>query len=431
MDAEARRTRPRLTDGRWTLVLLRIEVIALLTLLAVLPTGAVAGSTYVVQPDGLGDYPTIQAAITAATDGDIIELTDGTFTGDGNRDIAVPSRDLTIRSQGGDPMACIIDCEGSARAEHRGFYFDTTIGTGDATVQGIAVIYGYTTAHGGGILIEGASPLIDNCIVAECTADGSMARGGGVYVGDDGSPQFVDCIVTVCTGGYGAGVAIYQAEGTFESCTIGDNVATNRVGGVYLQSAGPSDFTDCSIVSNKAPRIGGIRTGSHLSGDITLTDCDISRNEATYDYAGGVCLVGGTVLTNCTIVDNSALGSGGGVYGRYDSGTLSNCIIAYSEDGCGVAAEEAGTEPTLNCCDVYGNVEGNYDAVVGDQTRVNDNFSLDPEFCDLAAADYRLYDTSPCLAGASPCGSLVGAFDQGCDSPVEETSWGALKAMFR
>ena len=46
-----------------------------------------SAATHVVRPDGAGDYPTIQAAIVAAAGGDIIELTDGTFTGDGNRDV--------------------------------------------------------------------------------------------------------------------------------------------------------------------------------------------------------------------------------------------------------------------------------------------------------------------------------------------------------
>ena len=42
-------------------------------------------TTYLVNPEGTGDFPTIQAAIDAVVDGDIIELNDGTFTGDGNR----------------------------------------------------------------------------------------------------------------------------------------------------------------------------------------------------------------------------------------------------------------------------------------------------------------------------------------------------------
>jgi len=404
----------------------------LLALLVLIPVGTADGSTYVVQPDGLGDYPTIQAAVAAATDGDIIELTDGTFSGDGNRDIMVPSRSITIRSQDGDPMNCIIDCEGSARAEHRGFYLESAVGSGDVTLQGIAVINGYTTANGGGLLIEGADPLIENCIVAHCIADGSLKRGGGVSVSAGGSPHLIGCTVTVCEGAYGAGIAVYQAGGTFEACTIIDNVAATTAGGVYLQSAGPSTFAGCSIVSNEAKGSGGIRTHSTADGDISISYCDISRNVATYDDAGGVCLLSGATLSNCTLVENSALwGDGGGVYGRYDSGTLENCIIAYTEHGQGVAAEEAGSEPTLSCCDVYGNVDGDYCAVVGDQTGLNDNFSQAPQFCDLETADYRLFDSSPCLATASSCGLLVGAFDQGCDSPVDTKSWGAIKSMFR
>jgi hypothetical protein len=36
-----------------------------------------------VRPDGLGDFPTIQAAVSAAAAGDTIVLEDGVFTGAG------------------------------------------------------------------------------------------------------------------------------------------------------------------------------------------------------------------------------------------------------------------------------------------------------------------------------------------------------------
>ncbi|MBN2564087.1 MAG: hypothetical protein JXB46_00090 [Candidatus Eisenbacteria bacterium] len=39
--------------------------------------------------------------LSAATDGYTIELTNLTFTGDGDKDIIVPSRPITIRSQVG------------------------------------------------------------------------------------------------------------------------------------------------------------------------------------------------------------------------------------------------------------------------------------------------------------------------------------------
>jgi hypothetical protein len=415
-----------------TMMVPRASTVLLALVLALFPVCDATGVTYVVQPDGLGDYATIQEAVSAATDTDIIELTDGVFTGEGNRDIMVPSRGITIRSQSGDPTACIIDCEGSARAEHRGFYFETSVGTGDVTLQGVGVMNGYTTGNGGGILIEGADTVVENCIVSQCATDGGLTRGGGVYVSSEGSPHFVDCVITECTAGYGGGVNIYQAGGTFESCTIVDNTATAVVGGVYMQSARDCCFSECSIVSNEAPRTAGVRAHNSTSYVISFEGCSISRNVSTYSDAWGLRLYTDAVVTNCTIVENAAsFGVGAGVYCSGDDCELTRCIVAHTGSGFGVAASAEGNEPVVTCCDVYGNDDGEYDAVVGDQTGVNSNFSLEPGFCGLETGDYRLFDTSPCLATASPCGLLVGAYDQGCDSPAEQTSWGSIKALYR
>jgi hypothetical protein len=101
-----------------------------------------AATTYVIRPDGTADFPTIQAAIDAATDGDVIELTDGTFTGEGNRDIDYLGRAITIRSQSGNPEACAIDCEGSETEPHRGFYFHSGEGL-DSILDGVTITHGY------------------------------------------------------------------------------------------------------------------------------------------------------------------------------------------------------------------------------------------------------------------------------------------------
>ncbi len=85
------------------------------TLLLLIYAASASAATYVVRPDGTGDFPTIQAAIDAVSAGDTIELTDGTFTGSGNRDISV-SKTLTLRAQNGPGGSCIIDCEGSSSA---------------------------------------------------------------------------------------------------------------------------------------------------------------------------------------------------------------------------------------------------------------------------------------------------------------------------
>ena len=83
----------------------------LLVLLGVLATPSTIATTYVVRPDGAGDFPTIQAAIDACVDGDVVELSDGEFTGDGNREIDLLSKAITLRSQSGHAPACIINCQ--------------------------------------------------------------------------------------------------------------------------------------------------------------------------------------------------------------------------------------------------------------------------------------------------------------------------------
>jgi hypothetical protein len=99
------------------------------------------GATRVVHPDGSGDWPTIQAAISASQPGDVVELTDGTFRGDGNRDLDFRGRALTIRSQSGVACACIIDCEGTESNQHRGFNCFSGEGPG-SIVQGVTITGG-------------------------------------------------------------------------------------------------------------------------------------------------------------------------------------------------------------------------------------------------------------------------------------------------
>ncbi|MFC1573272.1 hypothetical protein ACFL6M_06705, partial [Candidatus Eisenbacteria bacterium] len=136
-------------------------------------------ATYVVNPEGTGDYPTIQAAIDACVDGDIVELTDGTYTGDGNRDIAFLGKPITVRSQSGNPEVCIINCEGSGESPHRGFEFRAGEGPGsvleDLTITG--GVADSVESFGGAVFCHSASPTIVGCIFSENVA----FMGGGMY----------------------------------------------------------------------------------------------------------------------------------------------------------------------------------------------------------------------------------------------------------
>jgi hypothetical protein len=181
--------------------------------------GPAHGATYVVNPDGTSDFPTIQAAVDVAVNGDIIELGNGIFSGDGNRDVSYRGEAITIRSRGG-PEVCTIDCQGSAAEPHRAFAFMT--GEGPETVlEGVGVTGGHTE------------------------------QGAGVYCGN-ASPTILDCVFAANTaGGWGAGAALFCYGPTLPSivgCTFLDNEAP--YGGAVQACAGTIQFTRCTFAGN-------------------------------------------------------------------------------------------------------------------------------------------------------------------------------------
>lgn len=97
----------------------------LVLLSLIILSAPVCGTTYIVNPEGTGDFPTIQAAINATVDGDTVQLTDGVFTGEGNKNISYLGKAITVCSQSGNPDACIIDPEGVIGQKNIGFDFNS------------------------------------------------------------------------------------------------------------------------------------------------------------------------------------------------------------------------------------------------------------------------------------------------------------------
>jgi len=93
---------------------------------------------------GPGSYPTIQSAIDAATSGDTVLMAPGTYTGEGNRNLANADKSLTFIGAAGRDNT-IIDVEGQAY---------------DAFRLGPASDGGYTTLKG--MTITGAQWAVAN-----------------------------------------------------------------------------------------------------------------------------------------------------------------------------------------------------------------------------------------------------------------------------
>ncbi len=395
-------------------------------LLALLLAAAASSKaeTLVVRPDGTGDYTTIWAAVYAADSSDVIELTDGTFTGNGNYNIWIYDKEITIRSQSGSAEACIINPSGGVGEMKRAMSFD---GSGplcviqDITFTGGAALAGGASDYGGAMKMQSAaSPTITGCIFT-----GNQAGRGGAIFGLNGSePHIANCI-------------------------FAENYAVNY-GGALCFSSGSQMIEDCTFYGN-----------------------------VSYDYGGAIVCWNGSTLTidGCTIHGGSAPDGGSAIWCRSDgSPTVTNTIIASGMAGGAVACDDPqAASPTFSCCNIYGNIGGDWAGCIEGMDASDGNISADPLFCDAMGADFTLREDSPCVGGTEPnpeC-DLIGSQVVGCSSaathvccvqlecqltatsaecivlggvyhpewdtctpnpcatPIIETSWGSLKALYR
>ncbi|MHC4573231.1 MAG: S8 family serine peptidase [Planctomycetota bacterium] len=356
-------------------------------------------------------FSTIQAAIDAASDYDAVLLSDGVYTGAGNRDVNFLGKAVTVKSENG-PEKCVIDCNGSEDQHHRGFGF-TSRESRDSVLEGITIINGYSPM-GGGIYCHGSSPTIANCVIS-CSA---LNSGGGIYCSKS-STAIADCTIAGCSARSGGGISCgsfggligsdYETVCTVTNCSVINNSA-EKGGGVYWAGVIGAAVTNCTISGNAAAGgegggiycQGGSRWGPGAGGSMCVTNCLISGNSA--ENAGAIfcegceaggpfprpCNAGGTLtVTNSTITGNTATEHVGGLSGESNWDlTVANCILWANSDANGMeeSSQLDGGEPSTNYCCIQG-WTGNLGGV--------GNFGDDPVFVDPDNNDYHLSAGSP------------------------------------
>lgn len=201
------------------------------------------------------------------------------------------------------------------------------------------------------------------------------------------------------------------------NCTFIRNESIEFDGGAVLCTNGAAPtLTGCRFTANASRTTGG---GLASIGAVPLlVDCTFDGNvSGDYDGAGGLFAGwdGSVSLSGCSFYANASP-DGGGIM-AYQNATVQaeNTIIAFSTSG-GAVRLYANASATFTCCDIYGNVGGDWTGAIADQLGLDGNIAEDPLFCDAPNGNFHLEPASPCAPYMPPnveC-DLIGAHPAGC-----------------
>ena len=260
---------------------------------------------------------------------------------------ADPAANKTIISGGGDKQA-LLSIDDDVTTLVNGFYIS------DGWAEG-------WLERGGGVYLENSNAIFVNCVFENNDAfyvGAAAANYGG------GSPQFVNCI--------------FRNNGGVESLTgrkAGPPVTFTGAplsftgpfgGGAIANDEGNPVFTNCLFHGNRAAEGGAIL--NLMDGTVTLINCTIADNEATFKKGGAIFDGSGTaVVRNCILWNNAS--------------PVVETKEIYNDRSEG---SPAGTTDVM-------------DSVVTGYWTGNGNLDVDPQLVNPAAGDYRLDRNSPIL----------------------------------
>lgn len=274
--------------------------------LLVLATRPAFATTFHVAPDSSGDVLNIQAAIDAATSGDEILLSDGTFTGDGNWDLNFGTKDLVVRSEHGYE-ATSVHCgfqSSMIYSSHRGFILEGGQ-TAATRIEDITIERSYGPEDGGSIRCVGASPTIRRVRIRDNVRWG---RGGGIFI-QDGAPVIEDSVFerehyTHITS---EGAAIYSTQSwlSVQRCSF----AMHGWPLVYVDGG---VLTDCTFDETD-------QDDSQFGNSVRVAGGDVSIVRCAFRWAFGYGVTvdsTATVLIGSSLFEHNFADTGPGVFGR-------------------------------------------------------------------------------------------------------------------
>ena len=254
-----------------------------------------------------------------------------------------------------------------------------------------------TTGRGGALAAEGCT--LD---LFECRFDDTRAGRNG------GAIHLTDCDAVI-------------AESGFTGCEANLDDADYSYGGALYVESGSARLEDTRITGCKAFR--GAIASLNATERVRIYADNVLMADNTSDHIGPAVFLAGSDVSaefqQCTL-DGNEVGTSDEAgqlvatsYARID---LQHCLITGSQTAA--AYHGPSDEVYAYCCNIWGNAGGDWTGPLADQLGDDENISVDPEYCEPAAGNYRLAANSVCLPDNNACSTQIGAFGLGCVGPV-------------
>jgi hypothetical protein len=249
----------------------------------------------------------LRQALADANDGDTIDF-DPSLKGQTitlTSDELVISKNITISGPGANLLAV-------SRAQNApAFRIFRAVAGLTVVIQGVTISNGYPPqfGFGGGILNEGSTLSVINCVVSGNSTDSS---GGGI------SDGFI-------TGG----------TLTIESSTLSGNYAGDYGGGI--ENSGTLTINNSTLSGNTGEFTGGAILNN---GSLTVSNSTVSGN-ATQLHGGGIWNGGQSAISGSTLSGNSGM-NGGAINNRLGALEIKSTILKRGGSGSNIV-NDSGT----------------------------------------------------------------------------------------